>query len=97
LITGTITIWRQVQYARNRPIGYTREGLIMIRMNSPEFYGKFEVVRNKLKEDDAIVEMAESSSPATQTWDRESGFSWEGKDPNSNIDFASMAVTYDFG
>jgi hypothetical protein len=66
-------------------------------MNSPEFYGKFEVVRNKLKEDDAIVEMAESSSPATQTWDRESGFSWEGKDPNSNIDFASMAVTHDFG
>lgn len=97
LIVGTITVWKQIQFAKDRPIGYTRQGLIMIRMNSPDFYGKFEVIRNKLKEADAIVEMAESSSPATQTWDRESGFNWEGKDPNSNIDFASMAVTYDFG
>ena len=97
LIIGTITIWRQVQFAKDRPIGYTREGLIMIRMNSPDFYGKFDVIKNKLIADNAIVEMAESSSPATQTWDRESGIIWEGKDPNSNIDFASMAVTYEFG
>lgn len=97
LIVGTITVWKQIQFAKDRPIGYTRQGLIMIRMNSPDFYGKFDVIRNKLKQADAIVEIAESSSPATQTWDRESGFNWEGKDPNSNIDFASMAVTYDFG
>lgn len=97
LIIGTITVWRQIQFAKNRPIGYSREGLIMLRMNSPDFYGKFNVIKNKLLEDNAIVEMAESSSPATQTWDRESEISWEGKDPNSNIDFASMAVTYEFG
>ncbi len=97
LIIGTITIWRQVQFAKDRPIGYTREGLIMIRMNSPDFYGKFDAIKNKLMADNAIVEMAESSSPPTQTWDRESGISWDGKDPNSNIDFASMAVTYEFG
>ena len=28
LIIGTIIVYQQIQYAKNRPIGYTRNGLI---------------------------------------------------------------------
>ena len=31
LIIGTVVVWQQIQHAKNRPVGYTRAGLIMVR------------------------------------------------------------------
>ncbi len=39
LIIGTIIVYRQIQYAKDRPVGYTREGLITIYMNTPDLDG----------------------------------------------------------
>ena len=97
LIIGTITVWQQIQFAKDRPIGYTREGLIMIRKNSNEFWGKMRPLRNKLKQADAIVELAESSSPATENWFTLNNFNWQGKDANEKVGFACMAVTPEYG
>ncbi|HWA36029.1 MAG TPA: ABC transporter permease, partial [Cyclobacteriaceae bacterium] len=97
LIIGTAIVWQQIQFARDRPIGYTREGLMMIRKTAPEFWNKFDVLRNGLKASGAIVEMAESSSPATEVWFNNSGYHWKGKDPNLEDDFATMGVTHDYG
>jgi putative ABC transport system permease protein len=97
LIVSTIVVWKQIQFVKDRPVGYTREGLIMIRKTSPEFYGKFNVLRNKLKEANAITEMAESSSPATESWFHTSGFNWKGKDPNLHDEFATVSVTFNYG
>lgn len=97
LIVGTIVVWKQVQYAKDRPVGYSRVGLIMIRKNSPEFWGKFQRLKNKLEETSAVSEMAESTSPATETWFNQGGFTWSGKDPNLHEDFATMGVTHEYG
>ncbi len=97
LIIGTITVWRQIQFTKDRPIGYTREGLIMVRKNSGEFWRKTETLRNKLKNADAIVELAESANPATETWFTFNNFNWQGKDPNTKIGFGCSAVTPDYG
>ena len=48
LIIGTVIVYNQIQYTRNRPIGYNRNGLMMIRMKSPEFYGKFDLLKNEM-------------------------------------------------
>ncbi|MET3126050.1 ABC-type antimicrobial peptide transport system permease subunit [Arcicella rosea] len=97
LIIGTIIIYKQVQFSKNRPIGYNRDGLMMIMMKTPEFYGKFDLLRNELKSTGAIVELSESSSPITDVWSNSGGFSWEGKDPNLDTDFAHIFVTHEFG
>ncbi|WP_276372459.1 ABC transporter permease [Chryseolinea sp. H1M3-3] len=97
LIIGTIIVWQQIQYAKNRPIGYTREGLIMIRKTSPDLWGKFDAIKNELLRSGAIINIAESSSPVTEIWFNEAGVNWEGKDPNQQSDFATLAVTHDFG
>ncbi|MCW5910250.1 MAG: ABC transporter permease [Cyclobacteriaceae bacterium] len=97
LIIGTITVWKQIQYAKNRPVGYTREGLIMVRKNSPDFFGKIQPLRNKLKQANAIVELAQSSSPVTETWFTFNNFNWQGKNPDAKIAFTCSAVTYDYG
>ncbi len=97
LIVGTIVVWKQIQFVKDRPVGYTREGLIMMRKTSPYQWRKFYSFKNKLKDVDAITEIAESSSPPTESWFSTAGFSWKGKDPNLNDEFATMAITTDYG
>jgi len=97
LIIGTIIVYNQIQYSKSRPIGYNRDGLMMIDMKSPDFYGKFDLLRTDLKNSGAIQELAESSSPVTGVWSNNGGFSWPGKDPNLDADFATIWVTHEYG
>jgi putative ABC transport system permease protein len=96
LIIGTIIVYQQIQYAKNRPIGYSRNGLISFGMES-EIRDHYETVRTGLKNSGAIEEMAASNSPLTQVWNTNGGFDWEGKDPNMAVDFPNNTVSYEFG
>lgn len=97
LIIGTIVVYQQIQFTKNRPVGYDNNGIVMIQMKSPDFYGKYDLLRNELKSSGAIEEMAESSSPLTGVWSNNGGFNWEGKDPDLQAEFATIWVTHDFG
>lgn len=96
LIIGTIIVYQQIQHAKNRPIGYVRNGLITFGME-PEIRDHYEAVRTELKNSGAIEEMAASNSPLTQVWNTNGGFEWEGKDPNMAVDFPNNIVSYEFG
>ncbi|MDP4214200.1 MAG: ABC transporter permease [Bacteroidota bacterium] len=97
LIIGTIIVYRQIQYARDRPVGYSREGLITIMMTTPDLFGHYEPLRNDLIGTGAVENMAESSSPSTSVWSNQIGFNWQGKDPNTLPLFGTIGVTQDFG
>ena len=97
LAIGTILVYQQIQFAKDRPVGYTRDGLLLIQMNSPEFAGKFEVLRTALKSTRAVTEVAESSSPTTDIWNSNGGFEWDGKDPEFIVEAATFSVTPEFG
>ncbi|QMW06645.1 ABC transporter permease [Spirosoma foliorum] len=97
LIIGTIIVFRQIQFAKNRPIGYSREGLLNIVMNTPEIQGNYDVVRNELFETGVVADMGESSSPITGIWSSANNLDWRGKDPNRAASFGTILVTPDFG
>lgn len=97
LIIGTAVVFRQIQFAKNRPVGYSRDGLISIFTSTEDIHKHFEAVRHDLKSNGAITEMAESGSPTTETWSSTSGFEWKGKDPEQSIDFSFDEVSYDYG
>ena len=97
LIIGTIMVEKQILYSKNRPVGYDQNGIIMIEMNSPDHYGKYELLRNELKKNNTIVEMAQSSSPLTGVWNENDGYSWEGKDADFLPLFATIQTTFEFG
>lgn len=97
LIIGTIIVYRQIQFAKDRPIGYDRSGLIYMNMTTPDLYGKYDVIRNDLLNTGVVENMAESSSPVTGVWSGNIGFSWEGMDPNAQPLFGTIACTPDFG
>ena len=97
LIIGTIIVYKQIQFAKDRPVGYTRDGLLMIQMTSPDFWGKGEVLRTELKNTGVVTELAESSSPTTDIWNSNGGFDWKGKDPALIAEFATFTVTPEYG
>ncbi|HLX65472.1 MAG TPA: FtsX-like permease family protein, partial [Puia sp.] len=97
LIIATIIIYRQIEYAKGRPIGYDRDGLIAIRMNTSDIYStNYNSLRNDLLQSGAVINMAESANEATEQ-PPNGDISWAGKDPNSRPPFTGIEVTHDFG
>jgi putative ABC transport system permease protein len=97
LIIGTIIVYKQIQFAKNRPVGYTREGLINVEINTPELAGHYDALRSDLLKTGAVENMAESSSRSTSVSSNQIGFDWKGKEPNSIPIFGTIAVTHDYG
>ncbi len=97
LVIGTTVVFRQIEFAKNREIGYERQGLIALPLDDDEGQEHFEVLRDELVGTGAILSVASASSPTTETWSTSSGFDWEGKDPDLSIDFANFGVSHDYG
>ena len=97
LITGTIVVYNQIQYTKDRPLGYDRNGVMMVQMKTHDFYGKFGLLENDLKKLGAIKYFAESSSPVTNVWSSNAGFHWPGQRTNIEGDFATIWTTHDYG
>jgi len=97
LIIGTITIFHQIQYVKDRPVGYTREGLLMISIQSPNVSDHLDIISQELKQTGLIREVSGSQSDATNTWVNNMGFQWQGKDPALQESFTTNGVTPDFG
>jgi ABC-type antimicrobial peptide transport system permease subunit len=97
LIISTLLIYRQIEFVKNRPIGYSRDGLINIPMNTPELESRFETIRNELLAKGAIADMALSSTSITDISSSANNLDWHGKDPNRQALFGTILITPDFG
>ncbi|MFD1256242.1 ABC transporter permease [Mucilaginibacter terrae] len=97
LIIGTIIVFRQIQFAKNRSVGYSRNGLIVMDISTPELEGHYDVLRGDLLKTVAVENMAESSSPTTSINSNQVGFEWEGKEPGSLPLFGVIKITHDYG
>jgi putative ABC transport system permease protein len=97
LIIGTIIVFRQIQFSKNRPIGYDRSGLVMIDMPTLDIHNRFDAFRNELLQTNVVVETAKTTTPTTEKRQNENGFSWSGKSPSLDVPFVTFGVTYEFG
>jgi putative ABC transport system permease protein len=97
LIIGTLIVFRQIQYTKNRPPGYSRNGLITLDMNTPDLYKNYNGLRNELLQTGTVADMAEANSTTTEIWSNNTGLDWEGKDPGTSPVFGTIAVTHDYG
>jgi putative ABC transport system permease protein len=96
LIIGTVIVFKQIEFAKDRPVGYSRNGLISIPIKTPDLQGHYDAVRNDLLQTGAVENMAESSHQITE-FDNNNAVEWQGKDPAIEIDFRDANVTPDFG
>jgi putative ABC transport system permease protein len=95
LIISTIIIIRQIRIAKDRPVGYSRDGLIMLEMKSDDFYGNYDILREELKKTGVVTEMSESMGAVTNVASGNNGFEWKGGDKEKG--FGTLAVTHEHG
>ena len=95
-IIGTVIVMQQINFAKNRPIGYDKEGLVQVPVMSQDFSGKYDLMRSEFLASNAIIEMSSSSSPTTRIWSNRSGWDWEGKPEGFQEDFAYTAVSPEY-
>jgi len=96
LVIGTIIVFEQVQFAKNRPVGYNRNNLITIPYNASTF-PHYQAFRNEILQTGAVKEMSASSSPTTGIWSSADNLNWKGKDPNRQEMFGTILIDPDYG
>jgi len=97
LIIGTIVVFQQIQFAKNRPVGYNRNNLINVNLQTDDIKKQYQPLKNDLLASGAVTGVSESENPVTAVYINNGGFNWSGKDPGVQEQFVSMAVTSDFG
>ncbi|MBO6522514.1 MAG: ABC transporter permease [Balneolaceae bacterium] len=96
LIIGTITIHEQIQYAKNRSMGYQTEGLITMT-GSRTVYQNMDLLRTELKNTGAVEEVAFSNYPLTNTLGNNGGFRFPGSSNPIPISFNTIYVSPEYG
>jgi putative ABC transport system permease protein len=97
LIIGSFIIYKQVEFSKNRPVGYTAQGLISLYVNTPDYKGKYQILREELKSTGAVEEIAASNNPVLSTKGWSPGYNWKGKQPDNNPSFLTMWVSCEYG
>jgi len=97
LIISTIVVFRQIQFARSRPSGYNRQGLITLIMATYNYHNNIANMRNDLLQQGAIVNMEESNTPVTENNHFDNGFTWQGKDTRTSVRFNTVGTGIEYG
>ncbi|HWZ04627.1 MAG TPA: ABC transporter permease [Mucilaginibacter sp.] len=97
LIIGTIIVFNQIQYAKNRPIGYNVNGLMIVPLQTDIIGKQYDAVKNDLLASGAVKSVSRSETRITDGDDSNGGFTWEGKDPALQENFKSMGISPEFG
>ena len=97
LIICTGVIYNQLVFVKNRPVGYQRDGLLMLPKKSDVFNKKADALRAELKNSGAVTEIAESGGTVTSVWSNNGGFSSGGKNLDQGKSYATLGVSHDFG
>jgi putative ABC transport system permease protein len=97
LIICTITVFRQLQFAMNRPIGYNSNSLVTVYLQNEEVVKHFDEVRKEILNTGLVSELATTDVPITSTYTTNSGFDWPGKDPGFQEEFLTVRSTHELG
>ncbi|MFD1145215.1 ABC transporter permease [Larkinella insperata] len=79
-IISAILVYQQIQYAKNRPMGYDSDRLLTVSLNA-DLQRNYEAVRNALLGSGAVESVTKASSPAT-TISSDTRVDWSGKAPD---------------
>lgn len=90
LIIGTIIVYNQIQYIKNRDLGYNKDNVIQTAIRG-DMKKNFRVIKDQLLSSGYVENAAMSNLNQLYMGSSTGSFNWEGKDPSRKI-----LVTQDF-
>ena len=97
LIIGTMMVYQQIQFAKDRPLGYSENGLLFVPMKTDEVKKQYQTFRNRLLSTGTVSAVSRSESKVTDMWWSDFRLEWPGKDPDRQVKVYRGAVDYEFG
>ena len=95
LIIGTIVAYQQINYLKNREVGYNRENLMMIWSTS-EIEKNFKPLKQELINSGAAQFVCKSSTPITNIFSSSPLDAWPGMQPGQRVEVSNVATEYDY-
>lgn len=91
MISGTIVIYSQMGYIRNKNLGWERENMILIRNAS-----NYPALKNRLLGHSQIKGVSSTDQHPTQVMTSTDGIGWKGKSEDDVVLFHTQGVDYDY-
>jgi ABC-type antimicrobial peptide transport system permease subunit len=95
LLVGTVTIYKQLRFIRDRNPGYVKENLLYMPMTG-DMWGKQPALKAELKQNPLTSNFTIIDDLPTNLFAGTLDVKWDGKDPKSQIVIPSMQVNEDF-
>jgi len=95
LLIGTVVIYNQLQFIRNKDLGFDKENLLCMPMKG-ELWSRQQALRTELLQNPFTNHFTIVSELPTNLFSGTISVFWEGKDPKSQVVIPSMDVSEDF-
>lgn len=95
LIISTVVIYRQIQYAKNRPTGYNVDRLLLTDFNT-DLHTNYTALRNELLQSGLVQSVTTSNSPATEHDGTGTLENWPGKQPGETAQVAYIGISENY-
>lgn len=96
LIIATLVIYRQIQYIKNKPVGFDVNTLVELPQDG-ELKNKFDLFKTEMLRSGAVTSMYQSSVSLSHHGRNFMDVKWDGMTkPENTVMFNQVAITYDF-
>lgn len=96
LMIGTIIVYQQIQYGKNKPIGFNNKGLISVDW-SDDIAKHFDALQQELISSGAATSICQSNSSPSELQSNNNGWEWKGSQPvEKSVLFSTITTTYDY-
>jgi putative ABC transport system permease protein len=97
LVIGIVVVFQQIEFAKDRPVGYNRAGLVEINIKPELLRNDFETLRQDLLTTRAAAEVSLSNGSVTSDYGGTVDVRWSGKPEGFNPLFMTNKVSHEFG
>lgn len=95
LIISTITIFKQMLFIKNKDVGFDINNIVYVPLKG-DIANNFELIKNRLLNDPNIIMVTNQNYLWATENNRTTGFNWDGKDPEFQIDMLIPEVGFDY-
>ncbi|MCX2479546.1 ABC transporter permease [Pedobacter sp. MC2016-15] len=96
LIISTAVIYKQIQYLKDRPVGYEVNDLVELAQDG-QLEGKFELLKQRLLQSGAVSSICQLSGTMSNNNSNFWGLEWPGStETDRHMVFNQLSTTYDF-
>jgi len=92
LIISTVIVYQQIQYAKDRPLGYDQQRLMMSDV-SPDVQKNYDALKGEMLRSGVVSTVTKSNSRVTTDGVYDDIDAWPGKMPGENLGMLTVAVS----